>query len=429
MTIESTHIAKNNINSFWAIGINYKKSDASVRGVFAVNTQQYDELIEKAGEHGLSEFFILSTCNRTEIYGIADSAGQFITFLCSVCAGGEQTFREICYAKNGSAAIEHLFNVAAGLDSQILGDYEILGQIKNAAKHAKSKGCIGAFTERLINSVLQASKAIKTHTALSGGTVSVSFAAIQYIRDHFHNKAYIAGHEEGTMPTTHCKNAAGSKKTVLVGTGKIGTITCRNLVDYLGSKNITVINRTRETAEALASELKLRCAPMENLAAELIDADIILVSTAANEPIILSEHLKGYGDKLVIDLSIPCNVDTAAQTLPNVTFVNVDTLSKIKDETLQKRRAEVPKAEAIIKEHVAEFEAWCDMRRHVPVLKEVKNKLKEIYIAPGMMNADTNQPAVDAEKIQKVLNALANKMRQNNNAGCNYIEAINDFIG
>ena len=130
-------------------------------------------------------------------------------------------------------------------------------------------------------------------------------------------------------------------------------------------------------------------------------------------------------------MSVPCNVAEDARQLPGITFVDVDMLSKIKDETLQKRQAEVPKALMIIEEHMMEFKEWCDMRKHVPMIKEVKNKLKEIYIDPSLLKAELAAPLpVEAheEKIQKVLNSFAAKMRNNNAPGCHYIQAINDFI-
>ena len=402
---------KQNIQDFWVIGVNYKKTDASIRGLFAINTDQYDHLLSIAPQYNLKEFFILSTCNRTEVYGFADNAGQLTNLLCSECAGNADTFSELAYTKNGNEAIEHLFNVAAGLDSQILGDYEILGQIKKSVKQAKAQGFIGAFMERLINSVLQASKAIKTNTGLSGGTVSVSFAAVHYIKEFFGDVI--------------------DRKIILLGTGKIGRSTCRNLVDYLNTNNITLINRTEETALNLAKELSLHSAPIEALESELQSADIIIVSTGAADPVILKKHLEGYGDKLIVDLSVPSNVEVEAKQLPGITFVDVDMLSKIKDETLQQRKAEVPKAIAIINEHVADFKEWYDMRRNVPVLKEVKNKLKEIHIDPVLLNTNHNckeQVATYDERIQKVINSLATKMRRDYTPGCHYIQAINEFI-
>jgi glutamyl-tRNA reductase len=431
---------RQNIRDFWVAGINYKKTDASLRGMFAVNNEQYDHLLSVAPEYGLSEFFILSTCNRTEIYGFADSVNQLTSLLCSVTTGEQAMFEEMAYIKNDRKAIEHLFNVGAGLDSQILGDYEILGQIKNAVKNAKTQGFIGPFMERLINSVLQASKAIKTHTALSGGTVSVAFAAVQYIREIFEGPNYTpkmkcpSTEHMMTAPTINHYTNPGTikgKKIVLLGTGKIGKSTCRNLVDYLHTNNITLINRTEETASNLAKELNLKSAPIASLEAELSDADIILVSTSAADPVILERHLANKGDKLVIDFSIPCNVEVSAQKLPGITFVDVDTLSKIKDETLQARKSEVPKAQAIINALIGEFTEWYDMRKHVPVLKEVKSKLKQIVVAPVMAGAGeccsgTNQ--TDDEKIQKVINSLAINIRKNNTLGCHYIQAINEYI-
>ena len=174
----------NELSKFWIAGINYKKADASTRGQFAINNDQHARLLEKAVVSGLDEVFVLSTCNRTEIYGFADNASQLINLLCDQTAGSKETFLSAAYIKNGQEAITHLFNVSAGLDSQILGDYEIIGQIKAAVKFAKKLGCINVMLERLINTVLQSSKAIKNQTELSGGTVSVSFAAIQYIREH-----------------------------------------------------------------------------------------------------------------------------------------------------------------------------------------------------------------------------------------------------
>jgi glutamyl-tRNA reductase len=393
---------------FFVAGINYKKSDASVRGLFAINPDQYTRILQKASQSGFQELFILSTCNRTEIYGFAQSSNDLIHLLCSETAGDATMFKASAYIKSGERAIEHIFNVAAGLDSQILGDYEIVGQLKTAVKFAKEQGFVGAFTERLINSVLQASKQVKNHTQLSGGTVSVSFAAVQYIRN---NVASIAG-----------------KNILLLGIGKIGRNTCKNLVDYLETTNITLINRSPEKAAALALELGLKSAPVEDIGDEIAKADIILAATNAASPIIKRSHLEGKNDKLIIDLSVPYNVETSATGLPNVRLVNVDELSKLKDDTLKKREAEVPKAKAIIAELMAEFSEWCEMRRHAPMLKELKLKLKQLYTHPlYVQHTNTCSKTVDV-KIQKVINETAGKVRIENQRGCQYIAAINDFI-
>jgi glutamyl-tRNA reductase len=397
-----------NISNFFVAGINYKKSDACVRGQFAIGTEQYISILQKAGSLGLNEIFILSTCNRTEIYGFANSSKQLVELLCSETTGDKETFLQSSYIKNGPEAIEHVFNVGAGLDSQILGDYEIVGQLKNAIKFSKQHGFVGAFTERLINCVLQSSKLIKNNTELSGGTVSVSFAAVKYIKQVVANPS--------------------SKNILLLGVGKIGRNTCKNLVDYLDTKNITLINRSPEKAEELARELGLRSASLENLHGELAKADIILVATNSPEPTILKEHVDGYGEKLIIDLSIPYNVHEDAQQLSNVQLVNVDELSKLKDETLRMRMAEVPKARAIIAEVMQEFNEWYQMRRHVPMLKHLKIKLKELYSHPTYSKPTTACPKKLDVQIQRVLNETAGKIKIQNQRGCQYLAALNDFI-
>ena len=396
-----------NISNFFIAGINYKKSDACTRGQYAISNDQYHTLLAEAAKLGLNELFVLSTCNRTEIYGFAHSSCQLAQLLCSQTEGDLETFNELAYIKSGEAAIEHLFNVAAGLDSQILGDYEIVGQIKTAVKFAKEHEFVGAFMERLVNAVLQASKNIKNNTELSGGTVSVSFAAVQYIRNTVKNFS--------------------SKNILLLGVGKIGRNTSKNLVDYLENKNITLINRTEERAQELAEELGIQSAPLESLSKEINKADIILVATNSPEPTILKSHLEGGGEKLIIDLSIPYNVEKGACQLANVHLVNVDELSKLKDETLKKRMAEVPKAKLIINELIAEFFEWHEMRRHVPLLKAAKSKLKEIHNHSLYVSYNCCPKEADL-RIQRVINDMATKIRLQNQGACHYIEAINSFM-
>ena len=395
------------MNQFFVAGINYKKTDAAIRGKFAIGTDQYASLLEKASQKGLSELFVLSTCNRTEIYGIAPDANTLINLLCSETVGDEVIFQQLCYTKQGTEAIEHIFAVGAGLDSQILGDYEIVGQMKLAVKFAKEKGCIGSFMERLFNTVLQSSKVIKNETALSGGTISVSFAAIQFLKEQI-------------ADTQH-------KKIVLLGTGKIGRNTCKNLVDYLDTTHITLINRTDEKATALANELGLRSAPYDHMEQEVNEADIVIVATNADHAVITRESLLHSNPKILVDLSIPNNIEPAAGLLEHITLANVDDLSKINDKTLQKRQAEVPKALSVIQLHIQEFEEWFSLRRHVPVLKAVKQKLHDMHSCALYASADRSL-TIDQAAIQKVVNTVAVKMRAQHQPGCHYIEAINDFM-
>lgn len=399
------------ISKFFIAGINYKKTDAAIRGRFAISPEQYEKILTLAPSHQLHELFVLSTCNRSEIYGFAEDPSQLIDLLCTQTIGTPAAFKEIAYVKSGLDAVEHLFQVSAGLDSQILGDYEIVGQIKTAVKFARERQFIGPFMERLVNCVLQSSKSIKNQTAISGGTVSVSFAAIQYIKGKI--------------------GQVSGKKILLIGVGKIGRNTCRNMVDYLDTRNITLINRTEDKAALLASEMGLHHAPLEEANLHIGDSDIILVATNAEQPTLLRQHLEGKGEKMLIDLSIPCNIEKSASELPGITLVNVDELSRLKDETLQKREAEVPKAMAIIAGHMQEFMEWHDMRKYVPVLRAVKSKLKEMHTCPvfSRLSGEAFPSTIHTdEQIQRVINGMATKMRQQNQGGCHYIEAINEYI-
>lgn len=400
------------ISHFFVVGVNYKKTDATRRSLFAIGDEQYENILSEAICLGLTDLFVLSTCNRTEIYGFAEDANTFSNLICNYTEGSKKLFDEIAYIKNGNDAIQHFFQVGAGLDSQILGDYEIVGQIKKAVKFSKDHHCMGGYMERLVNAILQASKEIKTTTSLSGGTVSVSFAAVQYIREKF---PVIRG-----------------KKIALLGIGKIGKNTCKNLVDYLNTRNIVLVNRTVSKAAELALEMGIRFAPIEEMDEVVASADIIIVATNSQHPVLTKQQLSNYGNKLILDLSIPYNVEVAANELPNIQLVNVDELSKIKDDNLHKREAEVPKALGIIEKHSKEFIEWHQMRRNVPVLKAIKTKLEQLHQCDIFISYSSKYCSAPVqkndEKIQKLVNGLAVKMKEQNQQGCYYLEALNEFI-
>ncbi|MFW2477034.1 MAG: glutamyl-tRNA reductase [Sediminibacterium sp.] len=393
---------------FFVAGINYKKTDAAIRGHFAINPDQYHTILNRAAKIGLKELFVLSTCNRTEIYGLAPDAATLIQLLCEVTVGDAETFMQRCYIKQDKEALQHIFSVGAGLDSQILGDYEIVGQMKLAVKFARERNMIGAFLDRLFNTVLQASKQIKNETALSGGTISVSFAAIQFIRQQIVDTK--------------------GKKIVLLGTGKIGRNTCKNLVDYLDTNNITLINRTAEKAQELAASMNLQYASWDNLTEEVNSADIVIVATNAENPVLTPANLRTGSQKILIDLSIPNNIDPQLAHQQGIVLANVDDLSKINDQTLRKRKAEVPKAINIIQQYMNEFAEWTSQRRHVPVLKAVKQKLHDMHSCGLFLTSQRVSNDINTEAIQKVVNNVAVKMRSRNQPGCHYIEAINDFM-
>ncbi len=270
---------------------------------------------------------------------------------------------------------------------------------------------MGSFLERLVSSVFQSSKKIKTHTELSSGSVSVSFSAARYIKE---------------------KTSFNSKSKILVlGAGKIGRNTCKNLLGNFEPENITVINRSIDKAINLSRELNINYAASENLASQLDASDIIIVATNSIEPVILKSNLINKGKKFIIDLSMPSNVEILVNDLPNIKVIHVDQISKLKDDNLKKRAAEIPKAKKIIDIQIQEFMQWHEMRKQIPVLKSIKSKLKEI----NQFVIFNNEPKQHASKkesaekrIQEVINGIAVKMLASEQKGCHYIEAINQFI-
>ena len=241
-----------------------------------------------------------STCNRTEIYGFARHPFELIKLLCDNTLGTVEDFQRVAYVYKSSDAIQHMFRVGAGLDSQILGDFEIISQLKISAKLSKKYQLLNAFLERLINAIIQASKRIKTETELSSGATSVSFASVQYIKKTV--------------------EAISSKNILLFGTGKIGRNTCENLIKHTKNEHITLINRTRDRADKIAGKFKLLVKDYSQLQEEIGNTDILIVATGAQNPTIDKHLIQNKKPLLILDLSIPKNVNENVKELPMVTW-------------------------------------------------------------------------------------------------------------
>ncbi|MEP7094862.1 MAG: glutamyl-tRNA reductase, partial [Flavobacterium sp.] len=160
--------------TFYALGLSYKKADATIRGKFSLDTKAQSDLLVQAKAEGIESLIVTSTCNRTEIYGFANHPYELIKLLCDNSNGSVEEFREVAYIYKNQEAVNHMFRVGTGLDSQILGDFEIISQIKIAFNYSKLEGLVNTFLDRLVNSVIQASKKIKTDTEISSGATSVS---------------------------------------------------------------------------------------------------------------------------------------------------------------------------------------------------------------------------------------------------------------
>lgn len=383
---------------FYAIGLSYLKADAEVRGHFSVDTPTQERILERAHEEGIEGLTIVSTCNRTELYGFASTALDLVKLLCDNTTGTFEQFQKVSYTYRNEKAVDHLFRVGAGLDSQILGDFEIISQLKSGFKRSKKLKLINPFMERLINAVIQTSKRIKNETDLSTGATSVSFASVQYIL--------------ARVPY------ASEKNILLFGTGKIGRNTCENLVKHTRNENITLINRTKDRAEKIAGRFNLLVKDYANIQAEIAQADVLIVATGAQKPTISRELLYLKKPLLILDLSIPKNVDPNVENVDGVTLVHLDQLSKMTDETLNRRRTHVPQAQAIIGEIEDEFYEWLEARQFAPTIKALKDRLLQIkdgeidYQRKKIHGFDEQQAEIISNRlIQKIATQFAKHLK------------------
>jgi glutamyl-tRNA reductase len=341
------------------VGLSYKKADVKTRSAFSITKENQVLLLQEAKKFGVDGGFILSTCNRTEIMGFANHPFELISLLCKYSKGSVEEFVEVSNVYKSKDAIRHLFKIATGLDSQILGDYEIVGQLKDSFQMAKKQNTLNAYLERLINLVLQASKKVKNTTKLSSGTTSVSYAAVQYVMEK------VSDFE--------------SKNILVYGLGDLGKNTCKNFIQYTNNNNVVLVNRTESKAvEFHKIHNEVRVSSIENLSEEIKIADILIVSTGADVPTITVENITKGKELLILDLSMPENVDLSVGELENVRLVNIDELSKITNKTIAEREKEVPKAEAIIMEHKGEFMEWLDHRKFTPAVNALKSSLLTI---------------------------------------------------
>jgi glutamyl-tRNA reductase len=397
--------------NFYAIGLSYKKADAEIRGHFSVTESAQSAILEQAKKEGVPSLSVISTCNRTELYGIASHPNQLIKLLCTHTNGTIEEFEQVAYVYKNKQAVSHLFNVATGLDSQILGDFEIISQLRNGMKRSKKMGILNAFMERLANAVIQASKRIKNETELSSGATSVSFAAVQYIMARV---PYIS-----------------EKNILLFGIGKIGRNTCENLIKHTKNTHITLVNRTKPKAEKIAGKFNLIVKDYAGIESEIAQSDVLIVATGAQKPTINKALLHLKKPLLILDLSIPKNVSTDVMDNEHVTLVHLDDLARVTDSTLAHRQSQIPQAEIIIAEIENEFNTWAENRIFAPTLKALKSKLSQIkegeidFQKRKINDFNEEQAAIVSDRIiHKITTQFANHLKNNETATSESIELI-----
>jgi glutamyl-tRNA reductase len=330
------------LNSVVVIGLSHHSAPVELRERFAFAENNIPQALKSLRDSGVAaEAVILSTCNRVEIYAATaltpDAAVLELKRFLMTHHAFDDTLGDQLYSFAEPQSMHHLFKVACGLDSMVLGETEILGQLKAAYDLALQHGCTGARLNKAFQRAFHTAKHVRTHTNIQRGSVSVASVAVELAEKIF--------------------NSLADREVLVVGAGDTSEKVARALVSR-GAKNILVANRTLERADALAAQLGGRAVPFEGWALELGKMDIAITSTAAPDHILdrsklepLMYHRKGR-PLLLVDLAVPRNIDPEVNFLENVYLYNVDDLQTIADDYLKLRREEIVRCEEIIREKV-----------------------------------------------------------------------------
>ena len=399
------------MHHFFVVGVSYKTANIDLRGKFSINDTQHHALFLEAQKQKIKDLIVVNTCNRTELYAWVPDSKILINLLCDHSDGNKKSFEQIGYILKGEDGINHVFRVGTGLESQILGDFEIISQIKQSFFRSKKMGLAEGYLEHFINAVINASKRIKTETKISSGATSVAFASVQYILKNTQN--------------------ISKKNILLFGTGKIGANTCKNLIKHTQNDQITLINRTQSRADKIANKFPVVVKPFSELTTCIHEADILIVATGAQNPTISKELIHNSKPLLILDLSIPRNVDTKINEIENVKVIHLDELSQITDATFEIRKRYIPKAELILNEIKNEFLSWIKHRKYIPALNAFKEKIitsekKESELKVYLNNCFGFQRK---QRIaQKITGQIAAYIRENPNQAEQTIDLITDVF-
>jgi glutamyl-tRNA reductase len=354
-------ISKHITDQYIVIGVNHHRASVPVREMFSITGESRLRLLRDAEMMGISSVIILSTCNRTEILARNIQPDTLIDLLIRYSRGNRELFDDNGFVMKGISAIRHFFRVATGLEAQILGDLQIIRQVKEAYEISAEMDMVDRFTHRLMQAVFRTHKRSRNETSLGIGAATTAYAAVQLARRRM-------------------KSLKG-KKILLVGAGKIGKVTCKNLMS-LGAGEVVVINRNQERADKLSERFQVTVEPFEKMADRCAWADLVIVATAAAEPVIEATHLSGWktngSNKVLVDLSVPRNIHPEVEQIEGIELINMDMLNDKTDSTFRERQANIPLVEAIIDEELDVFYNWVRDQRVVPTIRALSDKLDAI---------------------------------------------------
>jgi len=379
--------------NFKALVLTYKTAPVAIREQVSLNEEASKKLLHFIQNYtDASDAMVVSTCNRTEIYYLSEkdfssTILKGLSLIKNIGAEFEEHFKH--YADQ--VAVQHLFDVAMGLDAQVIGDLQISGQVKKAYQWSADENMAGPFLHRLMHTIFFANKRVVQETSFRDGAASISYAAKELAED------LTAGIREPNV--------------LVVGVGEIGQDFCLNLVNARLGK-VKILNRTLEKAEKLAQRCGFEFGGIEQLTDEIATADIIISSVSGDQPLISLELLKGIeiiSHKFFIDLSMPRSIEPTVEEMPGAIVYNLDDIREKTNETVEKRIASIPQVQAIIQEAIGEFEDWSREMMVSPTIQKLKNTLEQIRkeeLARFLKNARPEE----AEKLEEMSRSLMQKI-------------------
>jgi glutamyl-tRNA reductase len=418
------------------VGLSHQTAPVEIREQLALSEAAIPDALDVlcldngCGPGYALEGAILSTCNRLEVYAVTECAhrGQqdLRTYLARVTGTPQTVFGAHLHAREGEAAVSHLCDVACGLDSLVLGESQIQGQVAEAYQMAMAHGAAGPVVNALFRTALQAGKRARTETAINQHATSISHVAVELALQIFDDLA--------------------TKTALLVGAGEMAELAAKNLVDN-GVGTLLVVNRSAGRAAGLAKEYGGEALGWDRLTQALWKSDIVISSTAAPHPILRHEpvstamHMRRNRPLFIIDIAVPRDVEPGVGKLTNVFLYDIDDLQQVLEANLEQRRREVPRVQSIIREEVAGFLAWfrarevvptiVDLRQHVDGLREAElawalNKLE------GLSDQQRNVVLAFSQRlVNKILHEPTVRLKHyaNGREAYRYTEALRDLFG
>jgi glutamyl-tRNA reductase len=381
-----------------SIGISHVTAAVDVRERLWLSDEETRAALRQVKERFFSECMLVSTCNRTELYGINPIAPVDHEMLKRFLIDFKQVHDHVLpahfFAHADRDAIDHLFRVASGIDSMVIGDIQILSQVKEAFTLARDLDALGPVMNRLMQSTLHVGKRIRTETAICEGAVSVSYAAVELAGKIFADLA--------------------KKSVLLIGAGETGELTLKHLLGK-GIGQIKIANRTRAKAEALVTEFGGSVVDYENINDELRAVDIVITSVASPSYVVAPGDVhkvmkqRSHMPLFIIDIGVPRNVNPAARKIENVFLYDIDSLSAIVDRNLEKRKAEIPKVGDIVAEELGDFQRWYDALQVGPTIIDFREALESIRHQEVEKNINRFK-AEDRELVEVLTKRIVNKI-------------------